>query len=330
MTAQRTSTDAFDWIETGPIEGLDETGFARPECLLLTASGDMFASDRRGGILHRKPDGRSRFIRARGNDLPDQFLPNGFALCPDRSFLIANLGPDGGVYHMTPDGWVSPRLLEVDGRQLAPTNFVNRDAAGGLWVSVSTPQIPRDLAFFREIADGYVVYADDRGAHVAIDDIGFSNENKQLGEYIYVNETIARRLSRYRVLGAGQVGPRETVTEFGDGIFPDGLDFDEEGGIWIASVVSNRLVRIAPDGAQQVVVDDSKPDAVAAAEAAYVEGKFARPHIDAGKHGVLGNLASVAFGGTDRRTLYLGSLFSDRIPTLPATVTGVAPPHWSF
>ena len=40
----------------------------------------------------------------------------------------------------------------------------------------------------------------------------------------------------------------ETVTQFGAGDFPDGLAFDEEGHAWVVSIVSNRLIRVAPDG----------------------------------------------------------------------------------
>ena len=74
-----------------------------------------------------------------------------------------------------------------------------------------------------------------------------------------------RRLSRFAVNGDG-LGARETVAEFGEGIFPDGFAFDAEGGIWIASVVSNRLLRIAPDGSRSVVLDDGDPEVIARAE----------------------------------------------------------------
>ena len=52
--------------------------------------------------------------------------------------MIANLGPDGGVYRLTRDGTLTLELDAVDGRKLPSTNFVNRDAQGRLWVSVST------------------------------------------------------------------------------------------------------------------------------------------------------------------------------------------------
>jgi hypothetical protein len=304
---------------------------ARPECVVVTARGEVFASDRRGGIA-RVHDGRPpELILGRG---VEGFLPNGFALLPDRSFMIANLGPGGGVWRMLQGGELVPELLEVDGMSLPPTNFANAEHTTGtlrLWVSVSTRKVPREQAMRSDMADGYIVLKDARGARIVADGLGFTNENKldPSGQWLYVNETMARRLSRFAVRDDG-LGPRETVAEFGEGIFPDGFEFDAEGGIWIASVVSNRLLRIAPDGSQHVVLDDGDPEAIARAERNFAEHRFTRADIDAGRDGVLGNLASVTFGGPDLRTVFLGSLFADRIATFRSPIAGATPPHWHY
>ncbi len=305
---------------------------ARPECVVTTARGAVFVSDRRGGITRIDADGTQALIRARG---AQDFLPNGFSLLPDRSFAIANLGPDGGAWRMLPDGTLMPEVLEVEGMRLPATNFVNADHVRGtlrLFVSVSTRQVPRELAFRREVADGYIVLKDARGTRIVADGLGFTNENKldPSGRFLYVNETMARRLSRFPVQDDGGLGSRETVAEFGAGTFPDGFEFDAEGGIWIASVVSNRLLRIAPDGRQRVILEDSDPEVVAAVERKFEKGALERADIDAGRERPLGNLASVAFGGPDLRTVYLGSLFGTRIATFRSRVAGAEPPHWRY
>jgi sugar lactone lactonase YvrE len=306
---------------------------ARPECVVATSRGELFVSDRRGGILRLAPDGTQTLIPARG---AAGFLPNGFSLLPDRSFAIANLGEAGGAWRMAPDGALTPDVLEVDGVPLPPTNYVNADHSSGelrLWVSVSTRQVPREQAFRKDAADGFIVLKDRRGARVVADGIGFANENKTdpAGRFLYVNETMARRLSRFPIRPDGSLGPRATVAEFGPGTFPDGFEFDALGGIWIASVVSNRLLRIAPDGSQTVVLEDSDPELVAAVERKYQAGTpLARADIDAGRAGVLGNLASVAFGGPGLRTVLLGSLFAPRLATFRAQVAGARPPHWDY
>jgi hypothetical protein len=304
---------------------------ARPECVVVTARGDVFASDRRGGIARVREQGPPELIIGRG---VQDFLPNGFALLPDRSFMIANLGPSGGVWRMLADGALVPELLEVDGMTLPPSNFANAEHTTGalrLWVSVSTRQVPREHAMRSDVADGYIVLKDARGVRIVADGLGFTNENKldPSGRWLYVNETMARRLSRFRLEGDG-LGPRETVAEFGEGIFPDGFEFDAEGGIWIASVVSNRLVRIAPDGSQSVVLDDGDPETILRVEQNFAGHRLTRADIDAGQGGVLGNLASVTFGGPDLKTVYLGSLFADRLATFRSPIAGAVPPHWDY
>jgi len=42
----------------------------------------------------------------------------------------------------------------------------------------------------------------------------------------------------------------------------------------------------------------------------------------------LQNISSLAFGGEDRRTLYLGCLLGEQIAVLPSPLTGAEPVHW--
>jgi hypothetical protein len=95
-------------------------------------------------------------------------------------------------------------------------------------------------------------------------------------------------------------------------------------------VVSNRLLRMAPDGSQRVILEEADPEAVARAERHYADNQLSRADIDAGRNGVLGNLASVAFGGPDLKTVYLGSLFASRIATFRSPIAGAKPPHWHY
>ena len=304
----------------------------RPECVAATARGLVHVSDARGGITTIGADGGMSRLLARG---VADFLPNGFSLLPDGGYAVANLGPDGGAWRLAPDGALTPEVLEVDGWRLPPTNFVHHDRTSGedrLWISVSTRHVPRELAFDRRVADGVIVLKDRHGARVVVDDLGFANETKVSpdGRHLYVNETVARRLSRFPIRADASLGPRQTVAAFADGIFPDGFEFDAEGGIWIASVVSNRLVRVAPDGSQEVILDDSDPEVIAAAETAWAEARLGRAEIDGGRAGTLGNLASVTFGGPGLRTVYLGSLFAPRLATFASPIAGAEPPHWHY
>ncbi|MEP7276618.1 MAG: SMP-30/gluconolactonase/LRE family protein [Betaproteobacteria bacterium] len=308
------------------------TGLQRPECVLATRRGDLYAADWRGGVAHLHPDGRQALYRC---EFPGgrPARPNGIALRRDGSFLFADLGADrGGVFALARDGDVRPFLEQVDGVALPPTNFVAEDAHGRVWITVSTRQVPRALGYRREVADGFVVVADARGARIVADGLGYTNEAilDSRGEWLYVNETFARRTSRFAVRGDGSLGPREVFVDYGPGTYPDGMAFDEEGHLWVVSIVSNRLLRIAPDGSAVTVLEDADPAHVAWVEQAYVAGALDRPHLDTVKSRVLRNISSIAFGGADRRTAYLGCLLDDAIYAFRAPVAGLAPAHWNW
>lgn len=307
-------------------------GLVRPECVLATAAGDLYTADWRGGVAHVRPDGSQALYAGQRPDGGD-LRPNGIALLADGSFLLAQLGADdGGVYRLQRDGRVEPWLLAVDGLPLPPTNFVLPDGQGRTWVTVSTRRRPRDLAYRRDGGDGFIVCVDARGARIAADGLGYTNEVALHpgGAWLYVNETFARRLSRFALHADGSLGDKQVVTEFGPGTFPDGLAFDEEGHAWVVSIVSNRVIRVAPDGRQQTWLEDADPGHLAWVEAAYQADSLGRPHLDQIRSRQLRNLSSIAFTGADRRRAVFGCLLGDRLATQELPVAGVAPPHWTF
>ena len=85
---------------TRPGQGLQTVAseLQRPECVLTHSSGRIFVSDHRGGVTTIWPDGRQQLS---GHST---LLPNGIAMQSDGGFLVANLGPDGGVWRIAPDG----------------------------------------------------------------------------------------------------------------------------------------------------------------------------------------------------------------------------------
>lgn len=306
---------------------------SRPECVLATCHGDLFTADWRGGVAHLRPDGTQALYRA-GRPGGGELRPNGIGLLPDGSFLLAQLGADdGGVYRLWRDGRVEPWLLQVAGTPLPPTNFVLPDAEGRVWVTVSTRRKPRSLGYRREGGDGFIVCADalGRNARIVADGLGYTNEVALHpgGGWLYVNETFARRLSRFALHADGSLGSKQVVTEFGPGTFPDGLAFDEEGHAWVVSIVSNRVIRVAPDGRQTLWLEDADAEHLAWVEAAYEAGAMGRPHLDQIRSRMLRNISSIAFTGPQRRTAVFGCLLGDRLATLELPVAGAAPAHWA-
>ena len=317
-----------------PLEELSfvGSGLVRPECVLANAAGDLFTADWRGGVAHLRPDGSQALYVGLGS-AGMALKPNGIALLRDGSFLLTHLGNDeGGVFQLQRDGRVTPWLLQVDGVDLPPTNFVVEDAAGRFWVTVSTRLKPRALGYRRSCNDGFIVRVDTRGAAIVADGLGYTNEVAvhPNGQWLYVNETFARRLSRFALHADGSLGVKQVVTEFGPGTFPDGLAFDEEGQAWVVSIVSNRLIRVAPDGTPTTWLEEADAEHLSWVEAAFEAGTMGRPHLDGAPSRSLRNISSIAFAGTDRRTAVLGCLLGDRLATLRLPVVGVAPTHWHY
>lgn len=306
-------------------------GLRRPECVLATAKGHLYSADWRGGVARTSLDGGQELYRA---DLPDgrPLRPNGIALRADGSFLLADLGDAaGGVFRLDRHGQAAPFLEEVDGVGLPPSNYVIEDDAR-VWITVSTRHRPRARAYRGDVADGFIVVVDARGARIAADHLGYTNEAVPSpdGRWLYVNETFARRLSRYRITSDGGLAGREVVTTFGAGTFPDGLAFDDEGTVWVTSIVSNRVIRVMPDGSQRLILEDCDPAHLACTETAFQMGEMDRAHLHKAGGRVLKNISSLAFGGPDRRTAYLGCLSGDAIATFDCPVAGHPPRHWTF
>lgn len=309
------------------------SGLVRPECVLCTVHGVILSADWRGGVARLNPDGTHILIEAKTAPGDPAIKPNGFALERDGSLLIADLSEArAGVWRLQRSGLLSPFLLEVDGEPLPPVNFVYRDIRGRVWITVSTRTKPRTRDYRPDASTGFIVLVDQRGARVVADGLGYTNECKldPSGQWLYVNETFGRRLTRFRIHGDGSLGNPETVATFGPGTFPDGLAFDVEGYVWITSIVSNRVIRVDPCGKKEIVLEDSDPGDVARIEAAFQAGTMDHNHLDQVCGRRLKSISSLAFGGADRKTVYLGCLLGDSLATFRSPVAGVPPVHWTY
>ena len=301
----------------------------RPECVLGTPAGDIVAPDWRGGVSVVRADGRQETWLAR--DPGFELRPNGVALAADGAFLLANLGDTGGVWRLDRQGMLTPWLLEVDGIALPPANFVIIDNEGRTWITVSTRCRPRQLAWRTDVADGFIVLADDRGARIVADGLHYTNECRPdpSGEWLYVVETFGRRLTRFPVGGQGTLGSPEVVLTFGHGCWPDGFAFDQERGVWVTSLISNRLLRYDGD-TLHTMLEEANTAHVDAVEEAFARGQMRAEHLGPIPGTRLQHVTSIAFGGADLRTAYIGCLHTNCVFRFRSQVAGVRPPHWTF
>ncbi len=262
----------------------------------------------------------------------DKFLPNGIALARDGALFIANIAGEGGVWRTGTDGALGPYLMEVDGTKLVAANFVWFDRLNRMWITCSTRSADRSAPMNENVRDGFVVLVDDRGPRIVADSLAFTNECRIDGEgkALYVCETAGYSISRFPIRSSGELGPRQLFVEFAPGTYPDGCAFDSAGHLWMASPVSNRVIRVSPDGRQETVIEDSVPGHIETVEAARARGRFSRDHFYMKSGERLEAITSVAFGGTDLRTIYLGSLTNRQLVSFRSDVAGEAPVHWNF
>lgn len=313
-------------------------GLLRPECVLATRSGELHVPDWRGGIVRMDAGGRQTMIGCAATKEQASHLPNGIALLRDGSWLYANLGTDGGIWRLHRDGRRAPWLTEVGGVALPAVNFVWLDGLERVWFTVmfrSHPGAGRH-GFRTDVGDGCVGLADsiDRpgSARIAGEGIVTANECRISldGRYLYVNETFARQLCRFPLAPDGTLGRREVVVRFDEDTFPDGLTLDAEGGLWITGVGANKIVRVLPDGSAHVVAEDLEAAHMAAVRQAVRDGTLDRVLLYDNHARVLPNITSLAFGGPDLRTAYLGSVSGSRIAVFRSPVAGAAPVHWNW
>ena len=303
---------------------------ARPECVLTKANGDIFASDKRGGILWIKPSGEQTLIGGAPTLPNGPILPNGIALLRDGSFLVSSLNDQGGVWRITRDSRTESYVTEIDGVPLGPVNFVWLDAEERVWMCISTIRKGENV-YNKDIRDGFIAVKDSRGTRVVADDLCFTNECRidPSGQWLYVNETFGQRVTRFRVGANGDLGERGTLTEFGAGTFPDGMAIDAEGAIWVVGVIANRLIRVTPDGKQSLIIDDPDPR-IDEFNALHLENRLNRPMLVATRGKTLRNISSIAFGGPDLKTAYFGCLGGDALATVQLPVAGLKPVHWTW
>ena len=317
-------------------------GLSRVECAFAHQSGIVLAPDWSGdgGVSVIFSDGVvKRHLAINWPEvsavlgLDEPLRPNGICLMEEGDILCAHLGAErGGVFALHPDGTVSVVLSKVGGVPLPPSNFVTIDEQQRLWITVSTLEVPRAAAYRSDVADGFIVLLQDGAARIVADDLGYTNECMVHpdGKRLFVNETFARRLTRFDIGEDGSLSNRQTIVELGESIYPDGLTFDENGDAWLTLIVSNRVLRISGDGEVEIFLEDVDPDHLAWVDQAWRDHAMGRPHLDKAAGKLLSNVSNLAFGGPNLDQAVLGCLLGDRLATFAMPVRGHRPVQWTF
>ncbi len=316
------------------VDGFVGQQLNRPECVLAHCSGLLIVPNwsRNGGISLITPDQQTHTILA---EHPTPLRPNGIALESGGNILLAHMGDtSGGIFSISADGHVEERVSQVNGEPMPPTNFVVKDSQDRLWITVSTRKTPRADDYRSDAGSGYIAVAQPGASEATIvaDNLGYTNEcviDENSG-CVYVNETFGRRLTCFDFSGNAlpRLKKRRTLYEFGTGTYPDGLALDIDGGLWVTSIISNRILRVERNGHCQTIFEDSDESHLLWTEQAYARNALGREHLDNAKSRYVKNLSNAAFGGSQGNRLFLGNLLGDTLPFIDVETKGVRMLHW--
>jgi sugar lactone lactonase YvrE len=302
----------------------------RPECVIVTNKGNIYVPDWDGGVTCISSDGNVHSVHGATSK---ELKPNGIAIRRDQSFLLTNLSAEkGGIWSLIPGCSPEPYITEVDGKEIPPTNFVLVDNQDRIWITVSTTLKPRSLGYRRNVKNGFIILADKYGARIVADGLGYTNEVRISpdGKYLYVVETFSKAVSRYEITEKGDLLSRQVFTEFDDWTFPDGIAFDSSGALWVTSIFSNRVIRVLEDGSQILIIEDLDSDFMSSIENVFQKGDMKDIHMKKIESKMLKSVSSIAFGGKDLKTVYLGCLHGNQIATFRTKIKGLPMAHWKW
>lgn len=314
------------------LEELDFIGhsMSRPESVLVTKSGDVFVSHMSRGIVRVCPDGRQFYLADYTEHDGIPIVPNGIALRPDGSFLIANISDAGGLLKLDETG-VSLFHACTYGGKPPPVNYVCVDPFGRVWFTVSSTLSPRSLAYRRDVMNGYVGLIENGEMRIVLEGLHYTNEIclDFAGGWLYVAETFAQKISRVPLSRDGLSGSKQDFVQLPKGAFVDGIELDGEGGLIASCIVSNEIFRISPEGDIVTVLSERDDVWVAEVEKSLDDAVMGRPHFDTSPTKSLRNVSSCAFMGDNLDRLVCGNLLGNRLPVLRAPSKGCAPVHWN-
>lgn len=298
--------------------GVFGSGLTRPECVRVDEEG-VWASDDRGGIARVMQTGVAE-VRGRG-----VYEPNGYSRTSDGAFIVAGL-KDNKVFRIDRSGRVSVVLDQFEGKPLGTVNTAWADPEGRIWVSMMTRR-ERWYQALNSRPDGYIVLIEHGRARIVADDLHLTNEIKvhPNGRHLYGVETLGKRVFRFPIGANGDLGQKEIFgpVDLGYGALPDGFTFDQDGNIWVTIISRNGIAVVSAKGDIHTIYEEPNLEAVDLMVTAIQEGTATPEHLIACAGKKLNLPTSLAFGGEDGRTVYVGSLGLPHLATFHSPVAGL-------
>ena len=290
-------------------------GLKRPEDVVVSRDGRVWASDEASACAEITPDGTLRRVGKAGGK------PNGINMDREGRIVIANFAidtPDPGALQRldTQTGRIDVLCAEIKGRMLKASNYPLVDRAGNVWCSHSTWDRAGSSA---GSGDGFVYRVRPDGkAEIMAEGFHFTNGLAMDPDerHLYVCQTVGCDVVRLPIRADGTLGPKErygpllggpaidepTPANRGTQGATDGCAFDQEGNLWVTLVRANKVIAITPGGKVEVIIEDPSGD-------------------------LMDWPTNVSFGGSDLRDLYIGSVRKDYVLHARSPIPGAPLVH---
>ena len=190
-------------------------------------------------VLRVNPQGRTNVVA----ELPNQ--PSGLGWAPDGRLLVVSM-LDHKLMRHDPGGLAT--VADLTAFATGHCNDMVVDARGGAYIGNFGFDLFAEPVQRRPAA---LVYVSPEGVpRVAAEGLEFPNGAVITpdGSTLIVAETLARRLTAFRIGADGSLHERRVWAELGR-VAPDGICLDAEGAVWVASPRTNEFIRVLEGGA---------------------------------------------------------------------------------
>ena len=298
-------------------------GIDRPEDVVVSKDGRVFASDHQSAVAEIFADGSFKRMG------PRKGAPNGINMDSQGRIIIANFGiydgEAGPLERFDPATGIRETMLtEVEGRSLTSSNYPVIDRAGNIWCANSThaPTWPDALD---GRPDGFLfVLRPDGTSQIVATGLCFPNglALSMDEQHLFCAQTSAGDVLRFAILPNARLGkgerygpklgfvarrklnpnihlPRFIQSRVG---YTDGVAMDAQGNLWVCLPAANKVVAITPAGRKITVI-----------------------HDPSGK--IVNHPTNVTWGGADLKDLYIGSIRADYVLKARSPIAGQALIH---
>jgi len=172
------------------------------------------------------------------------------AVAPFGENLIVTCYDSGTLAVISTTGeTLASHAADSDGAALMGPNDIAADGRGGVWVTASGPWESAPI-----VGKVYALAPGDAAPRAVADDLHYAN-GVALGPdgRLYVAESEAGRIVSFAAGADSALSDRRLFVRLfaadpgsGPGAYPDGIEFDAAGNLWIGQYSSGRILAVAP------------------------------------------------------------------------------------